>query len=166
MRALALCLAVFLLGSDEPPPPPPTGKKRVPESKAGKDVVGKTLPIQNLVWLNTDQEKPPALDGKVTLVRWWTESCPYCETSLPAIQALQKKYGEERFQTLAVYHAKPPRAVRRGNVLDCTSLQHQRPSSHLTHRLLVILASACCCPFIQVHRPHHQKFLCSACSIF
>lgn len=64
---------------------------------------------------------PIALSGagaaKGTLVRWWTDGCPFCASSLPAIERLRTKYASRGFQTLGVYHPKPPRAVRDADVL-------------------------------------------------
>lgn len=47
----------------------------------------------------------------VTLVRFWTDTCPYCARSLPAIEAMRADYGERGLQSLAIYHPKPPRPV-------------------------------------------------------
>ena len=50
----------------------------------------------------------PAMDGQVVVARWWTEGCPFCERSLPAIQAIVR---EEGVLGVAVYHPKPARNV-------------------------------------------------------
>ena len=83
----------------------------IPQSRSGRELIGRQLDLDGLRWLNTPQEAPVALQGKVTLVRWWTDSCPYCVRSLPAITRLEKRFGEQGFQTVAVYHAKTRRAV-------------------------------------------------------
>jgi len=89
----------------------------VPKSKAGANMVGTELPLEELRWLNTENEVAPDITGRVTLVRWWTDTCPYCATSLPAITALEEAYSSQGFQTAAVYHPKPPRAVKNDAVL-------------------------------------------------
>jgi hypothetical protein len=48
----------------------------------------------------------PDLRGKVTLVRWWTNGCPLCSASAPALADLSKKAT-----LVSVYHPKPPRDV-------------------------------------------------------
>ncbi len=53
----------------------------------------------------------PSFDGHVALVRWWTDGCPYCERSLPALEALRARHAERGLIGVAVYHPKPPRAV-------------------------------------------------------
>jgi len=80
-------------------------------------MLGKPLPLDGLRWLNTPDAKPPALQGKVTLVRWWTETCPFCRRSLPAIETLRKDFGKRGFQAIAVYHPKPPRPVAGTDIL-------------------------------------------------
>lgn len=91
--------------------------REVPESRGGGDMVGKPLDFGGLAWLNTEDGAAVALEGKVTLVRWWTETCPYCSGSLPAIETLRERYGDEGLQTVAVYHAKPPRPVDDADIL-------------------------------------------------
>jgi hypothetical protein len=79
--------------------------------------VGKKLPLSDLRWLNTRRSEPIETEGRVTLVRWWTNSCPYCTRSLPVIQGLRREYGA-RFQTVAVYHPKPVREVPNEEIVE------------------------------------------------
>jgi thiol-disulfide isomerase/thioredoxin len=90
----------------------------IPESRIGADVIGQKLPIESLRWLNTEDAKAPEMSGKVTLLRWWTDGCMYCVGSLPAIDALEKQFGADKLQAVAVYHPKPPRPVSDVAVLD------------------------------------------------
>ena len=55
---------------------------------------------------------PLSGDGaaRATLVRWWTDRCPFCVSSLPAIEELRERYGPQGLATVAVYHPKPPAA--------------------------------------------------------
>jgi len=83
----------------------------VPVPAAGADVVGKKLPLDDLTWV-APEEGPPSLEGKVTLVRWWTDTCPFCAASLPAIEKLEEQFGGRGLQTVGVYHPKPPRPMK------------------------------------------------------
>jgi thiol-disulfide isomerase/thioredoxin len=84
----------------------------LPESRGGQDLIGKPLPkLEFARWLNTPDGKPMEPAGAVTLYRYWTESCPYCEATLPAVEGLRKKYGDAGLKVVAVYHPKPPRDV-------------------------------------------------------
>jgi hypothetical protein len=49
--------------------------------------------------------------GQATLVRWWTDNCPFCERSLPAVEGLRTRHAPRGLRTVAIYHPKPPRAV-------------------------------------------------------
>ena len=48
----------------------------------------------------------PDLQGRVLLVRWWTENCELCSGSAPALTRLAAKVP-----LVAVYHPKPRREV-------------------------------------------------------
>ena len=80
---------------------------------SGAELIGKPAPP----WTFTRWVRGPAmtlsdLRGKVVLVRWWTEGCHYCRTTLPAIEALQKREKRSDFVVLGVFHPKPkPREV-------------------------------------------------------
>ena len=58
--------------------------------------------FSGLTWIDAQ----PDLQGKDTLVRWWTNGCSLCSTSAPALTELAKKAT-----VIAVYHPKPPRDV-------------------------------------------------------
>jgi thiol-disulfide isomerase/thioredoxin len=49
--------------------------------------------------------------AKATLVRFWTDTCPFCARSLPQIEELRDRLGPEGFEAIGVYHPKPPRTV-------------------------------------------------------
>jgi len=92
----------------------------LPASRGGQELVGRTLPE-----LGFDRfiEPLPDYPGKVdelaeaapatgepraTLYRWWTDGCPYCKASLPAVEQLRRHYGKQGLRVVAVYHPKPP----------------------------------------------------------
>lgn len=91
---------------------------KVPESKAASDVIGERLPLADLRFLNVEDSEGFLENGHVKLVRWWTDTCPYCAGSLPAIADLEEQYGDRGFDTIAVYHPKPPRDIPNDTVLD------------------------------------------------
>ena len=98
-------------------PGPATSSSGVPASRAGEDMLGLRLSFDGLKWLNTPDGAPVDVTGRVTLVRWWTDSCPFCAASLPAIEALTRQYGRSGFQAVGVYHPKPPGHVEAAEVL-------------------------------------------------
>lgn len=90
----------------------------MPEPRAGADVVGSDIsglmPTDPELW--SDDRVVP-LKGPdaapATLVRFWTEGCPYCEASLPAVQRLRSTWRDHGLETVAVFHPKPPARIRR-----------------------------------------------------
>lgn len=104
-------------GSTREAPRPSMPGSRVPTSRGGEDMLGLRLPLDGLKWLNTRDGASVDVTAKVTLVRWWTDSCPFCAASLPSIEALTRRYGSAGFQAVGVYHPKPRRPVEAAEVL-------------------------------------------------
>ncbi len=46
-------------------------------------------------WANSKALTQQDLQNKVVLVRFWTNTCPYCEASLPAIQKLAEEFKDK-----------------------------------------------------------------------
>ena len=81
--------------------------KTLPKSRGGQDIIGTKWAKLNFdASIKAPEKTTPA---KATLYRWWTNGCPWCEASLPAIEAWRKKYEKQGLRTVAVYHPKPPR---------------------------------------------------------
>src|SRR5882672_5278832 len=81
-------------------------------SRGGQDLIGQPFPkLAFSRWLRTEENKPLDTSSSVTLYRWWTDTCPYCEATLPALEKLRKKYEAKGLKVVAVYHPKPPRDV-------------------------------------------------------
>ncbi len=67
-------------------------------------------------WIERRIGPPASADARATLVRFWTDACPYCRASLPAIDRLRREHAPAGLDTVAVYHPKPPRAVADADV--------------------------------------------------
>lgn len=81
----------------------------LPKERGGQDVIGEHWPppkFDTEPRKSTTKAKP-----KATLYRWWTNSCTWCEASLPAIELLRTRYEDDGLHTVGVYHPKPPRSV-------------------------------------------------------
>lgn len=86
----------------------------LPASRGGQDLLGTRFPDVHFDrWLNTPGNRVPDLGGCVTLYRWWTDTCPFCAKTLPAIEQLERDFGARGLKVVAVYHPKPP-----GDVAD------------------------------------------------
>jgi len=85
----------------------------LPPERGGQDLIGTRFPdVAFDRWLRRDDASAagsPALEVKATLYRWWTDACPFCEASMPAIEQLRRDYAEHGLRVIGVYHPKPPR---------------------------------------------------------
>lgn len=77
---------------------------------AGSDRIGVAAPSFEFdAWLNSPPLSLEDLRGKVVLVRWWTETCPFCASSAPALRALDTIYSDQGLEVIGVYHPKEDR---------------------------------------------------------
>ncbi|MCI0363503.1 MAG: redoxin family protein [Phycisphaerales bacterium] len=111
----------------------------LPKSRGGQDRVGTKFPkIEFTRWIsptpvpgsddNPNSAAPGTIEApanpdaktqrqpKATLYRWWTDGCPHCQASLPAVEALRRKYADRGLRVVGVYHPKPPRAVEDADI--------------------------------------------------
>lgn len=69
-------------------------------------MIGAPAPdLDDIVWQDGKPHPLSEDHGRVVLVRWWTDTCPLCANSAPAITRLQKKHGN-KLSVRAVYHDK------------------------------------------------------------
>ena len=74
----------------------------------GQELIGTHAPTLSLGhWLNSEPLEINALKGKVVLIRWWTDTCPYCAQTAPALRKLQEEFGSEGLQVIGIFHPKP-----------------------------------------------------------
>jgi len=77
---------------------------------AGNDRIGVAAPSFEFDgWLNSEPLSLEGLRGQVVLVRWWTETCPFCASSAPALRAIHKQYSAQGLTVIGVYHPKADR---------------------------------------------------------
>jgi peroxiredoxin len=70
--------------------------------------VGQTAsPWQLVEWDGAAPRSLEQLRGQVVVVRFWTNTCPYCARSLPALQQLADELRGRPVQFVGVYHSKP-----------------------------------------------------------
>jgi thiol-disulfide isomerase/thioredoxin len=63
-------------------------------------------------WLNSAPLTVRGLRGKVVVIRFWTNTCPYCEATAPALRQLDREFRERGAVVIGMYHPKPPGAER------------------------------------------------------
>ena len=61
----------------------------------------------NREWINSKPLSLEDLRGKVVLVRWWLETCPYCQASASSLNEFYEKYSEKGLAIIGMYHPKP-----------------------------------------------------------
>lgn len=85
-----------------------------PISREGAHLVGTPAPpfASDLEWLNTEPLTVENLRGKVVLVRFWTDTCPFCEASAPGLSRLHERYGSEGLVVVGMFHPKPRGSLR------------------------------------------------------
>jgi len=80
------------------------------DRSAGSDRIGVAAPSFGFDgWLNSEPLSLEDLRGQVVLVRWWTETCPFCASSAPALRAIHEQYSPEGLMVIGVYHPKANR---------------------------------------------------------
>lgn len=74
--------------------------------------VGQKLPSLSLS--NTSGERftlPPDIEGKLTVILFWSKGCQYCKQEMPLMQPLFAKHKESGFLIVGVHEGDDPAAV-------------------------------------------------------
>ena len=77
---------------------------------AGSDRIGVAAPSFGFdAWLNSEALALEDLKGQVVLVRWFTDTCPFCASSAPALRAIHEQYSPQGLTLVGVFHPKAGR---------------------------------------------------------
>ncbi len=72
------------------------------------DLLGRQMPNWRVAaWSHTPPLDLAELRGKVVVVRFWTDTCPYCRASMPALQTLADEFADQPVVFVGLYHEKP-----------------------------------------------------------
>ena len=94
--------------------------ERGSEADAAK-LAGVAAPaMPKLRWLDGQARDLQTLRGRVLVVRNFTNECPFCASTIPALQRIHEKYGNRGVTVLGVYHPKPQRHVSSEDVAEFT----------------------------------------------
>ena len=78
------------------------------QEATGAELIGTKAPgWEGVEWLNAEPLCLEDLRGKVVLVRWWTDTCPYCRRSAPALNEFHARYARRGLIVIGMYHPKP-----------------------------------------------------------
>lgn len=87
-------------------------------AKEGDELIGRPAPEWGtLAWLNSQPLQLDALADKVVLIRWWTDTCPFCSRSAPALNEFHDTFKDKGLVVIGMYHPKPP-GPRRQKTLE------------------------------------------------
>ena len=87
-------------------------------AKEGDELIGELAPKWGtLKWMNSQPLKLSELEDKVVLIRWWTETCPFCSGSAPALNEFHDTFKDKGLVVIGMYHPKPP-GPRRQKTLE------------------------------------------------
>jgi peroxiredoxin len=102
LTLVALVLAMTVLAG------PAALAAGVDQRAVGAELIGTKAPgWEGVEWLSDESLRLEDLRGKVVLVRWWTDSCPYCRRSAPALNEFHARYTRRGLIVIGMYHPKP-----------------------------------------------------------
>ncbi len=111
---LAIALGAALLATSAAP----AGMSSPSGPDAGSELIGKPAPAWQFDrWIRTRPLSLERLRGKAILLRWWTEECHYCATTLPVLERLRIRDGGKGLVVIGVFHPKPPHPVSDRHIL-------------------------------------------------
>ena len=91
----------------------------IPDPDSGAELLGTRAPAWTFDrFLRTKPLSLRGMRGKVVLMRWWTEGCHFCRSTLPVIERLRERDADKGLVVLGVFHPKPPRRVNDRHILD------------------------------------------------
>ena len=91
----------------------PSAQLEVPASRGGHDRIGQPAPAWGeLEWIGSEPLALEDLRGRVVLIRFWTDTCPFCRATAPALAELDEEFRERGVTVIGMYHPKPRGTVR------------------------------------------------------
>jgi thiol-disulfide isomerase/thioredoxin len=95
----------------------------MPMPRGGAQLVGTALgSLEFAGWIG--DRLPLKRPSGATVLRWWTEGCPFCEASLPALDELRREYEALGLQVIAVYHQKSADTLGDAEVASAARERH------------------------------------------
>ena len=70
-------------------------------------------------WLHSNPIHLKDLVGKVVLVRWWTEGCPFCSATAPSLNEFYDQFHSHGLEVIGLYHHKSDEPLKVERVHSC-----------------------------------------------
>ena len=111
LALLPLLAAAVAAGAAHAPATRPVPRGADADVEAAGLLGAAAPPLPALRWLDGKARSSRSLAGQVVVIRNFTEGCPFCEGTLPALAQLDRDLRKRGLVVLGVYHPKPPRPV-------------------------------------------------------
>ncbi len=70
--------------------------------------IGDKVPeFETMEWIQSPPLRLHQLEHKVVLIRWWTDTCVFCENTAESLNKWYETYSDSGFIVIGVYHPKP-----------------------------------------------------------
>lgn len=113
LRPAALALALAACSAADAPEP--SAPEPAPSTTSLINTPAREF--TDLEWLDGHSRTLAGLRGQVVLVRFWTDTCPYCRRTAPKLKQLDDELRARGLTVLGIYHPKPRgRPVERAEV--------------------------------------------------
>jgi thiol-disulfide isomerase/thioredoxin len=90
----------------------PGAAPRLDDPDSGAPLLGTRAPEWSFTrWVRGPERTLAGSTGKVVLVRWWTEGCHFCRSTLPVLESIRERHRGDDLIVLGVFHPKPPREL-------------------------------------------------------
>lgn len=90
----------------------PQAERALPGPAANRLVGTPFGSLNGLRWPAREGGPESVAAHPLTLLRWWTNACPHCVASVPALARLEERYRARGLRLVAVYH---PKGMRLGD---------------------------------------------------
>jgi thiol-disulfide isomerase/thioredoxin len=122
--AVVIGLSAARAGAALPTIPPEDSVVRSGPIARGSDddaapLIGAAAPdLPRLRWLDGRPRGRRSLEGHVVVIRSFTNECPFCAATMPALERIRRDYAGRGLVVLGVYHPKPPRPIASADVAE------------------------------------------------
>jgi len=91
-------------------------------TRAGAELIGTPAKaFIDVTWPDGSPHTLAQLRGRVVLVRFWTDTCPYCKNTAPALRELDAEFAARGLVVIGLHHPKPRGSDRTPAEIEATA---------------------------------------------